>query len=207
MQGARESTTEAYLWGTLREGSSGQRSRWDFFRGFPFMNKQRIILTGFMGTGKTVVGNKLAERLHYYFIDLDCKIEEETGQKIRDIFAQKGEPYFRKLEKETLQQCLRQENMVLSVGGGTIVDPENCRLMKEAGWVITLNAPPEILAQRLKGDESRPLLLVDNPLEKMTQLLEKREKAYLQAHWVLDTSLKSVVEVVDAILERYYEEN
>src|SRR5512134_2502970 len=122
------------------------------------MKHLRVILTGFMGTGKTAVGEKLAKRLGYQFLDTDLMVEAETGKTITDIFEHEGETAFRVVEKKMVRKALEQEKVVVATGGGAIVDSESLKLMKDRGIVIGLSASPEAILQRVAGLETRPLL-------------------------------------------------
>jgi shikimate kinase len=175
------------------------------------MNRSVIILTGFMGTGKTAVGGRLARRLHCPFVDLDQEIEQQIGSSIAEIFAKHGEPHFRELEKVALTACIEQSPMVLSVGGGAMVDPDNVQLMKSKGWVIAFHASPEAIYQRLQkqpeGTASRPLLSEKDPLKTIKELMIERESAYAQAHWLLATEGLTVDEVVSQIEKQHHEKD
>ena len=113
-----------------------------------------VILVGFMGCGKSTVGKKLSQKLEFEFVDSDSKIEENEGVTISEIFATKGEEYFRNLETMFLEEMLREkkENVVLSTGGGMPVRPENSALMKNIGSVVYLRAKPETVYERVKHD-------------------------------------------------------
>ncbi len=163
------------------------------------MAATRVILTGFMGTGKTAVGKKLAGKLHYRFLDTDLLLEKEKGKPVSKIFEEEGEPAFRKYEKAVLQKALTEEKVVIATGGGTIVDPENLKLMKEKGVLITLAADPEVILQRIGHSSKRPLLQADDKMARIQELLEQRQGFYQQAHHAIDTSQKSVEEIVEEI--------
>lgn len=161
---------------------------------------RNIALTGFMAAGKTVVGRKLALRLASPFVDLDRAIEEAEGMKVQEIFAQKGEAFFRDLEKRKLKEVLGREGQVVATGGGAVVDEENLRLLKEKSLLICLKAPPEVLKQRAGTGRGRPLLQGEDRKGKIASLLSRREEIYAQAHLTIDTSKLSVEEVVEKIL-------
>lgn len=140
-----------------------------------------IILIGFMGAGKTTVGKKLARRLNTDFVDTDDMVEEQTGQKISDIFAEKGEPYFRRLETEMLRKLTkRQERCVIAVGGGLPMQEENRPLLKELGTVVFLEADIETLVYRLRNDTKRPKLQGGSLRERIETLMNQREAVYLE---------------------------
>lgn len=124
-----------------------------------------IILTGFMGSGKTTFGKKLAQRSGFTFLDMDAKIEAQAGMPIVDIFSTHGEPYFRALEHTFLQSLSQQENLVLSTGGGIVLNPNNMAILKQCGTVVFLSPPPEVLLERLANDTTRPVIAGKTPDE------------------------------------------
>ncbi len=164
------------------------------------MKHLRIILTGFMGTGKTAVGEKLAKRLGYDFLDTDLMVEEDTGKTITDIFEKEGESAFRVHEKKMVKKALEREKVVIATGGGAIVDPDSLKLMKEKGIVIGLSASPESILQRVAGLETRPLLRSKDQLKRIESLLSHRSPYYRQADKIVDTTMKRLEETVDEIM-------
>ena len=160
----------------------------------------RIILTGFMGTGKTTIGVQLADRLGYLFCDTDRLVEEESGKTIAWLFKNEGEPAFRQREKEALRRALRHEKVVISAGGGAVIDAGNRRLMKKAGLVISLTAPPEVILARVGQGSERPLLQGGEMGEAIKNLLRQRAPFYGKADLVIDTSQNSVAETVQELL-------
>jgi shikimate kinase len=164
------------------------------------MKHTRVILTGFMGTGKTAVGERLAKRLGYQFLDTDLMVEAETGKSITDIFEKEGESAFRGYEKKMVRKAMDQEKVVIATGGGAIVDPDNLKLMKEKGIVIGLSASPEAILQRVASMETRPLLRSKDQLKKIESLLSHRSPYYRQADNIIDTTMKRLDETVDEIL-------
>ncbi|OQX80783.1 MAG: shikimate kinase [Candidatus Omnitrophica bacterium 4484_70.1] len=165
------------------------------------MDKKNIYLVGFMGTGKTTVGKILAKKLKKEFIEMDEEIEKREGKKIVDIFRLFGEPYFRKVEKEVLKEIASCFNLVVSCGGGVVVDRENLRILKESGIVICLKAKPSIIYERTKKTEERPLLNVPKPLKKIKELLAKRAPFYAKADYSVDTSTLTPEEVSEKVIE------
>ena len=109
---------------------------------------KNIVLVGFMGTGKTVVAKRLAERLKREFLELDAVIEKKEGMSIKDIFEKKGEPYFRKLEKAVVKEAAQKQGLVISAGGGAIIDEENFKTLKPNSIIICLQALPDTIIQR-----------------------------------------------------------
>ena len=133
-----------------------------------------------MGTGKSSVGPILARMMRKDFVELDMEIEKAAGSTISDIFTLHGEDHFRKIEKEILRRALERENVVLSCGGGAIIDIQNRRLLKKKSIVVWLDASAGVIAERLKDNSSRPLL-ADNSKESIVNLLEKRLELYREA--------------------------
>jgi shikimate kinase len=154
-----------------------------------------------MGTGKTVVGRQLARELGLRLVDIDDMIVKKEGRSINDIFTASGEPYFRKLEKETLKEVAAKSGQVAACGGGIVINPENIATMKKTGRLICLSARPEIILERTKRHTHRPLLNVPDPLSKIKELLEARRQYYENADLTLDTSDLSVKQVVQMIID------
>jgi shikimate kinase len=166
-------------------------------------HKRNIILTGFMGTGKSSVGRAIAKRLGRPFIDTDALIEKEAGMTITSIFNERGEVQFRALERTVIDKvCEQHQAAIIATGGGAMVNEDNARRLKESGMVICLTATPAVILSRVQGNEDRPLLKSDNPLEKIRTLLEARAEAYAKADLTIDTSHLSLDEVVKTISRR-----
>jgi len=163
---------------------------------------KNIILTGFMGVGKTSVGTRLAKDLAYTFVDTDALIEADQKITITEIFSTFGESSFRDIESRIIRQVLENENQVISTGGGAVIRDENRAAFKKAGIVICLSARAETILDRIKHETHRPLLQIPDPLAKIRELLDSRGKFYHQADFVIDTSEKSVDEVISEIKER-----
>ena len=161
---------------------------------------KNIYLVGFMGTGKTVVGELLAARLNKEFIEMDEVIEKRQGKEIVDIFAQEGEGAFRELETDLLKELSEHEDLVISCGGGLICNEDNLKLLKSSGTVFSLMASAATIYERTKKYTHRPLLNVEGPLEKIEKLLAIRTPYYSQAHYSIDTDAISPDEVADKII-------
>lgn len=155
----------------------------------------RIFLIGFMGSGKSTMGKQLANRLQYKFIDQDEWIEKKTGLSVKDFFAVRGEAEFRKLEHESLAEISKEENVVVSTGGGAPCFHGNIDLMNESGITVYLNMKPEVLFSRLRnGQETRPLIKNKTDVELMDYIKSKlveRTPFYSKAKIILESmSLK-----------------
>lgn len=133
-------------------------------------------------------------------MEMDEVIEEREEKKIVDIFADHGEGYFRQREKAVLQDIAKRSNLVVSCGGGVVIDEENIQILKKTGFMICLTASPEVIYERINLCTKRPLLQVTNPKEKIRELLSKRQAHYAQAHYCIDTSSLSVQEVAEKIV-------
>jgi len=162
----------------------------------------KIVLTGFMGTGKTVVGARLAERLSLSFVDLDRLIEGEAGLRVTEVFASEGEAGFRRRERELIAALANRRDCVIATGGGAVLDAENVHNLKMGGVIVCLRAEPVIILQRIGTDDRRPLLEVQGRLARIRELLEMRAAAYAGADLSIDTSTLNVEEVVDQIVLR-----
>lgn len=166
-----------------------------------YPKEQNIVLTGFMGAGKTRIGRELAAQLSFEFIDTDAYIETKEGMTISNIFATKGESYFRALEVQVLHELAKKKGVIISTGGGMPLQTKNAAMLKECGRVIYLQASAETIYQRLKGDTSRPLLQTENPREAISQLLAEREKAYsFVADIAVTVDKKTVEQITKEIL-------
>jgi shikimate kinase len=163
---------------------------------------KNIALVGFMGTGKTTVARLLAQQLGAVYVDLDERIEKKTGMAIVDIFREKGEPYFRAIEKEIVAGAAAEQGLVIACGGGVVLDEANIHALKKNGVVVCLEARPDIILERTKSYVHRPLLNVPDPEMKITELLIRRKPFYAKADFSIDTSLLSVEEVA-AIVARW----
>ncbi len=162
-----------------------------------------IILEGFMGSGKSTVSELLSDKLELELIDTDEAIEEAEGRKISEIFEQDGEEAFRDMETELMEMVISEHmrETVISLGGGLPVREKNRELLKRAGKVVYLRTSPETVYDRLKGDETRPLLKSEDPLARIKELQDKRGKIYEEAaDIIVDTDGKSPEEVANEII-------
>jgi shikimate kinase len=162
---------------------------------------KNIALVGFMGTGKTTIGMRLARKLGYTFVDSDNEVEREQGVSISHIFSELGEPRFRELEKGMLKRLSQRKGLVISAGGGAVIDPENVDNLRKGGPVVCLTAKAEVIYDRIKHSTHRPLLHVDDPLAKIKELLDVRAPFYARADITVDTSGLTHDEVVEMVLK------
>ena len=162
---------------------------------------ENIYLVVPMGAGKSTVGRLLARRLSKRFVDTDHEIEKRNGVTIPVIFEIEGEDGFRRREQEVLTDLTQEQGLVLSTGGGIVLRPENREALRNHGFVVYLNARPELLAERTKHDRSRPLLNVEDPLTRLRQLHAGRDPLYREvAHAIVETGRGAPQQVVQAIL-------
>jgi shikimate kinase len=174
----------------------------------------KVILTGFMATGKSTVARHLARRLRWRLIDCDVEISARAGKPIPQIFRECGEAYFRALERSVIAeitsdprrctQCGRHRPAVIATGGGAIMDSQNYAALRDCGVIICLSARPEVIARRVaSGVKTRPMLARSGmPVkQRIAELMEQRREAYARAALTIDTSERTVEQVVDAILD------
>jgi shikimate kinase len=159
-----------------------------------------VILTGFMGSGKSSVGRRLAKRLCCPFIDLDAVIVEAAGKSINEIFAEEGEPAFRALESACLERVLSGVQSLIATGGGVVIADRNRDVMAQLGIIINLNVSLPHVMERLSGATDRPLYAGSDAAERVGALMAEREQFYRVAHIRIDTDDKSVEDVVAEIL-------
>lgn len=143
--------------------------------------KKNIYLIGFMGTGKTTVSGILARQEQLDEIDLDAEIEKRKGMKIREIFDAYGEAYFRDLESRLVQELEQRQGSIISCGGGCVLRKENVKSMRRGGTVILLTATPQTIYERVKKSRNRPMLDGKMNVDYISEMMEKREKAYEEA--------------------------
>jgi shikimate kinase len=165
-----------------------------------------LILTGFMGSGKSSVGRFLAKRLDCPFVDLDAEIVATAGRSINDIFAYDGEQAFRNMESACLKRVLGGGRSVIATGGGVVISDDNRSNMRKQGVIVNLIVSlPQVLI-RLHGTADRPLFAGDNAANSLKLLMDGREQFYADADIRIDTDGKSVEDVVAEILSfwRHY---
>ena len=167
------------------------------------MKTGQLYLTGFMGTGKSTVARCLCRYYNMKQIEMDRQIEVEEGMKISQIFKEKGEAYFRKKETEFLEKIQDQENVVVSCGGGTVMQSRNVEIMKKNGKIFLLTAQPETISRRVKNNHDRPLLEGRKNEAYISELMEKRRAKYeAAADIVINTDGKSIIEVCEELVQK-----
>jgi shikimate kinase len=162
---------------------------------------KNIVLTGFMGTGKSTVGKELSKRLNMRFVDMDEEIEAAEQMKISEIFSLHGESHFRDIETAMIKKLSQENNLIISTGGGAVLRDENMEFLRENGIVFCLAAAPETILERTSGNKNRPLLQVENPKEKISELLACRKPFYDKAGIIVETDDKTPMQVAEEIME------
>ncbi len=168
---------------------------------------RNIVLVGFMGTGKTTVGRLLSETTGMPLVDMDTLIEARAGKTINEIFAEDGEPHFRWLERQLVQELAAGENQIISTGGGIVLNPDNIADFEKNGLVVCLLADAETVLERLQHDSTRPLLAGDKRT-RILELLESRKPLYESIPHRIDTSGRpSPIPTAQEIINLYESNN
>lgn len=163
-----------------------------------------IYLVGLMGSGKTTVARLLAKRCGLNFVDSDHEVEARNGVNIPTIFEIEGEEGFRRREAQVIQELAGQSAIVLATGGGAVLRPENRNALRDNGWVVYLNVPPEDLYERTRHDKNRPLLQTADPLSRLRDLYAQRDPLYREvAHLIVDGGRMGASSIVNHILREY----
>jgi shikimate kinase len=164
--------------------------------------EKNIVLIGFMGTGKSTVGSRLAGRLNRKFVDMDREIERIVGMPVSEIFKRYGEIRFRSEEKLIAQKLARESGLVIATGGGVVLEKVNMDSLSRNGIIICLEATPSEIFERVNRKKgTRPLLKKDLRLEDIEEMLKARESLYAQADYRVNTSGKSPEQVMNEVLE------
>jgi shikimate kinase len=166
-----------------------------------------LVLAGFMGTGKSTVGPLLASALRRPFVDTDALVERTAGRTIREIFATRGEPAFRALERQAVREAAALEQVVVSIGGGALLDPENTRELEATGVIVLLACERDTLIRRLEESarrRERPML-GDDLHESIDALLRAREPVYSRVRLKVDTTHLAPHEVAGRVLALYHQ--
>lgn len=164
-----------------------------------------LILVGFMGSGKTSVGRRVAQRLGYSFLDTDQFIENEIGCTIAEIFSIQGEDYFRTLERRLAARLSKLQNTVIATGGGMMVQPGNLERLRKAGPIVFLNAEREDLMRRLERDTRRPMLKKGELEATVERLMAERLPVYKQSDIIVSTGGKSINRICGEIIRKIAE--
>jgi shikimate kinase len=159
-----------------------------------------LYLVGFMGTGKTTVGRSLAQRLGFQLLDSDAEIERTQGKTIPEIFAQLGEPAFRGLERDFIEHGHPPARCIVACGGGLVVQPGMLELLKSKGVVVCLHASLETILKRTQGHKHRPLLNVEDPMERLRTLYAAREPIYRRSGTLVLTDGRPLLDIVAHVL-------
>ncbi|MCX7914041.1 MAG: shikimate kinase [Thermodesulfovibrionales bacterium] len=168
---------------------------------------KNIVLTGFMGTGKSEVGRVLAEKLSFDFLDSDAEIEKRENMSITQIFTNYGERKFRDIEADIIRELSEKEKVVISTGGGVVLRQSNMLNLRKKGIVVCLTASAETILQRVKDTDDRPLLKGDDPLGRIRELLEYRTPFYGDADITINTENKTPEEIASEIIEKLRHRN
>lgn len=163
---------------------------------------RNIVLTGFMGSGKTSVGKITAANLGYDFIDIDSYIEEKHNKKISEIFKEKGEDYFRNIETDAVNELAGRENTVIATGGGTVIKKENIKALRKNGVIIFLYCDASVVMKRVGKDESRPLLK-DKTERDIENMINHRREFYQNNDYEIDVSAITPIEVAKKVVVNY----
>lgn len=162
-----------------------------------------LVLTGFMGTGKSSAGRQAASILGLEFVDMDEEIVRREGRPIPDIFASQGEAYFRQVERRVAQDFAARQGLVIATGGGVVLNPDNLRDFRRSGLLVCLTAEPDTILRRIASDHSRPLLFGDDKKQKVMTLLESRRALYEAIEDRIQTDTLTLDQVVEELLMLY----
>jgi len=167
---------------------------------------KNIILVGFMGSGKTTIAFELSHRLNMRYVSTDDLIEQKQKCTINEIFTKKGEDYFRSVEALSVRDACSMKNVIIDLGGGAVIRDENWESIKASGVVICLTADENTIMERIKKYKHRPLLNVEDPKQKIRNIMAKRAHLYAKADHCIDTgklTVKQAVEKIVGIVEEY----
>ncbi len=164
-----------------------------------------IVLLGFMGTGKSATGRIVARNLEREFVDMDSTIELRAGKSIPRIFKEDGEPAFRAMERRLVTELAGRQNLVVSAGGGVVLNPDNIKDFGASGVLICLTSYPDVILRRLRSDEHRPLLENTDKARRIVELLEQRKPFYESLPYHIDTSLLSPETAAERVIEIFRE--
>jgi shikimate kinase len=163
---------------------------------------KNIVLTGFMGTGKTAVGRELSRLLNMKLINVDTEIEKSRQMTINEIFKQFGELRFREIETEMIRKLSERKDVIISTGGGAVLRQENVDVLREHGIIVCLMATPETILKRTSHSSHRPLLEVEDPFGKIKELLDFRRPFYEKADIMIDTDGRTPRQIAEEIIDK-----
>jgi shikimate kinase len=163
--------------------------------------KRHVVLIGLPGAGKTTVGRMVAERLHAGFVDIDSILIRKEGKPISMIFAEKGEPAFRDMERKEMNAALDNQPAVIAPGGGWAAQPGNLDAARPRGYFVYLKARAEVAAGRAEPSGTRPVLMGDDPVARMRQLFKERDPYYAKADATVQTEAKSIENVAAEVVK------
>lgn len=166
-------------------------------------SSRNLVLLGFMGTGKSAVGRRVAALAQAPFLDMDAELERRAGKSIARIFAEDGEPAFRDLESRLAEEWGRKQGAVISCGGGVVLREANLRALEARGLLVCLTARPEVLLTRTARSRKRPLLAGEDPERKIRDLLAARAPLYARIPVQIDTSDRTPEELAAHLLARW----
>ena len=165
-------------------------------------SKKNLVFLGMMGSGKSSIGFLVSKKLNLKFIDIDNLIEDEIGIKISDIFKQKGEDFFRNLEEKITLKVLKQNNYVISLGGGAFINDKIRKEVLVNHFSFWLNWDSDILLKRIKNSQKRPLI-INSTDQEINNLMKKRSKIYSKAKFKINCQELSKTAIVKKILKLY----
>jgi shikimate kinase len=168
--------------------------------------KTNLYLVGFMGTGKTTIGRAVAYRLKYQLLDSDHEIERQEDRTVAEIFDEQGEDYFRELERRFIDKGHAETNCVVACGGGLVVQPGMLDKLQKKGVVVCLHASLETILQRTSANRNRPLLHVDDPMDRLRNLYAEREPIYRRAGAVILTDHRPTSDIISHVMRVYRRE-
>ena len=165
--------------------------------------EKNLTLTGMMGVGKTTIGKRLAKKLNYAFVDVDKIIEKQEGESISSIFKNKGEDYFRKIEKQLTIIELKKNNSVISLGGGAFLNSSIRQYSKKNSISFWLDVPIEILIKRLKKSKNRPVIGKEKTNDSIKKIYFVRKKFYTKADYRIKCKTLTLKQIIEKILKFY----
>ena len=165
--------------------------------------EKNLTLTGMMGVGKTTIGKRLAKKLNYAFVDIDKIIEKQEGESISSIFRNKGEDYFRKIEKQLTIKELKKNNSVISLGGGAFLNSSIRQYSKKHAISFWLDVPTEVLIKRLKKSKNRPVLGKEKSDDSIKKIYFIRKKFYNKADYRIKCTILTLKQIIEKILNFY----